>query len=261
MFIFLKYGTNYKQLFESQFSSVAQSCPSLRPHGLQYARFPYPSLTPGAYSNSCPLSRWCHPTISSSVVPFFSRLRFFPASGSFPMSWLSFSTQLLFYSIPFLLHIFRRGWHLATLILSRPGRRGKGKKMLSFLFPLLCTEDSVVAPSCTSSFLSLPSSAQSLLRKMFLLASSPAHGICHLVLKRDAHLGVWFGDRWKASSRSFKQEECWFAGYGGALSGHRPPLRMNPLAAAVRSSAGQLQKPDALPPPSPAPTPDNRSAH
>ena len=67
------------------FSSVAQSCPTLRPHGLQHTRPPCPSPTPGAYSNSCPLSRWCHPTISSSVIPFSSCLRSFPASGSFPM--------------------------------------------------------------------------------------------------------------------------------------------------------------------------------
>ena len=59
---------------------------SLRPHGLQHARPPYPSATPGVYSNSCPLSWWCHPTISSSVVPFSSRLQSFPASVSFPMS-------------------------------------------------------------------------------------------------------------------------------------------------------------------------------
>ena len=59
---------------------------SLRPHGLQRARFPCPSPSPGACSNSCPLSRWCHPTMSSSVVPFFSRLQSFPASGSFPKS-------------------------------------------------------------------------------------------------------------------------------------------------------------------------------
>ena len=59
---------------------------SLRPHGLKHTRLPCPSPTPGAYSNSCPLSRWCHPTISSSVVPFSSRLQSFPASGSFPMS-------------------------------------------------------------------------------------------------------------------------------------------------------------------------------
>ena len=59
---------------------------SLRPHGLQHARLPCPSPTPRVYSNSCPSSWWCHPTISSSVVPFSSCLQSFPASGSFPMS-------------------------------------------------------------------------------------------------------------------------------------------------------------------------------
>ena len=55
---------------------------SLRLHGLEYARLPCPSPTPGAYSNSCPLSRWCHQTISSSVIPFSSCLQSFPASES-----------------------------------------------------------------------------------------------------------------------------------------------------------------------------------
>ena len=59
---------------------------SLQPRGLQHARPPCPSPTPGVYSNSCPLSRWCHPAISSSVVPFSSRLQSFPASRSFPMN-------------------------------------------------------------------------------------------------------------------------------------------------------------------------------
>ena len=59
---------------------------SLQPHGLQHARLPHPSPTPGVYSNSCPSSWWCHPTISSSVVPFSSHLQSFPASGSFPRS-------------------------------------------------------------------------------------------------------------------------------------------------------------------------------
>ena len=70
----------------SQFSSVTQRVVSnsLWPHGLQ-SRPPCPSPTPGAYSNSCPLSQWCHPTISSSVIPF-SFLRSFLASGSFQMS-------------------------------------------------------------------------------------------------------------------------------------------------------------------------------
>ena len=59
---------------------------SLRPHGLQHARLPCPSPTPGAFSNSRPSCQWCHPTTSSSVVPFSSCLQSFPESGSFPMS-------------------------------------------------------------------------------------------------------------------------------------------------------------------------------
>ena len=61
---------------------------SLQPHGLQHARLPYPSPTPRACSNSCPLSQWYHPTISSSVVNFSSCPQFFPACGSFPISQL-----------------------------------------------------------------------------------------------------------------------------------------------------------------------------
>ena len=59
---------------------------SLQPYGLQHTRFPCPSPSPGVCSNSCPLSQWCHPTISSCVSPFCSCLQSFPASGSFPMS-------------------------------------------------------------------------------------------------------------------------------------------------------------------------------
>ena len=58
----------------------------LQPHGLQHTRLPCPSSTPRVYSNSCPWSRWCHPTISSSVGPFSSCLQSFPASGLFPVS-------------------------------------------------------------------------------------------------------------------------------------------------------------------------------
>ena len=73
---------NYSRV---QFSQSFMSN-SLRPHGLQLTRLPCRSSTPGARSNSCPLSRWCHLTISSSVIPFSSCPRSFPASGSFPMS-------------------------------------------------------------------------------------------------------------------------------------------------------------------------------
>ena len=71
----------------SQFSHSVVS-DSLRSHGLQHARPPCSSPTPGVYSNSCPLSLWCHPTISSSVLPFSSCPQSFPASGSFQMSQL-----------------------------------------------------------------------------------------------------------------------------------------------------------------------------
>ena len=87
-----------------QFSGSVTS-DSLRPRGLHYARPPCPSPTPGVYSKSWPLSRWCHPTISSSVFPFFSCLQSFPASGSFPKSqflasggqsiWVSASVSIL----------------------------------------------------------------------------------------------------------------------------------------------------------------------
>ena len=72
------------------FSSFQFSCSaisdSLWPYGLQHARPPCPSPTPGVHSNSCPSSRWCHPTTSSSVIPFSSCLQSSPAAGSFQMS-------------------------------------------------------------------------------------------------------------------------------------------------------------------------------
>ena len=91
------YGNRYWiKIRKSRFShsSVIQfSCSvmydSLRPHGLQHTKLPCPSPTPRAYSNSCPPSRWCHPTISLSVIPFSSCLQSFPASGCFPRSQFS----------------------------------------------------------------------------------------------------------------------------------------------------------------------------
>ena len=76
------------EIFSVQFSSVTQSCLTLWPHGLQHARLPCAPPPPRVNSNSCPLSQWCHPTISFSVISFSSRLQSFPASGSFPMSQL-----------------------------------------------------------------------------------------------------------------------------------------------------------------------------
>ena len=72
--------------FESEIVVHSVMSDSLWPRGLQHARLPCPPPSPGACSNSCPLSWWCHPAISSSAVPFFSCLQSFPASKSFPVS-------------------------------------------------------------------------------------------------------------------------------------------------------------------------------
>ena len=69
-------------------SSVTQLCPTLWPHELQHAKLPSPSLFPAVCSNSCPLSQWCHPTISSSAYPFSPCPQSFPVSRSFPRRWL-----------------------------------------------------------------------------------------------------------------------------------------------------------------------------
>ena len=75
----------FLQFSSTQFSPSVMSS-SLRAHGLQYSSLPCPSPTPGVYSNSCPLCCWCHPTISSSVIPFSSCLQSVPSLGSFQMS-------------------------------------------------------------------------------------------------------------------------------------------------------------------------------
>ena len=83
--LFSNHFLTWSLWFFPSVSSVAQSCPTLKPYALQHARLPCSSPTPRACSNSCPSSWWCHPTISSSVVPFSSDLQSFPASGSIPM--------------------------------------------------------------------------------------------------------------------------------------------------------------------------------
>ena len=123
-FVFMVSPANYDKItgLINCLSSVQFSCSvmsdSLRPHELQHARPPYPSLTPGVYSNSCPSSQWCHPAISSSVVPFSSCPQSLPASGSFPMSqlftWggqsirvLALASVLVKLFTVFLLHMFK----------------------------------------------------------------------------------------------------------------------------------------------------------
>ena len=90
---YLNYAVYFKTFYSiirGQFSSVQLSCSvvssSLWPHGLQHTRPLCPTPASRVYSNSCPWSRWCHPSISSSVVPISSHLQSFPASGSFQMT-------------------------------------------------------------------------------------------------------------------------------------------------------------------------------
>jgi len=85
---FMGLKKNQTQLHDSVQFSCSVVSDSLQPHGLQHTRLLCPSPIPGVDSNSCPLSRWCHPTISPSVIPFSSHLQSFPASGSFPVSQL-----------------------------------------------------------------------------------------------------------------------------------------------------------------------------
>ena len=90
---------------------------SLQSHGLQHARLPCLTPTPRTCSNSCPPSRWCHPTILSSVVPFSSCLQPFPPSGSFPMSWFFASHgQSGASSSASVLPMNMQGWFLLRLI-------------------------------------------------------------------------------------------------------------------------------------------------
>ena len=87
-YLFLwKNGQSHIQFSSAQFSHSVMS-DSLQPHESQHARPPCPSPTPGVHSNSSPLSRWCHPAISSSVIPFSSCPQSLPASESFPMTQL-----------------------------------------------------------------------------------------------------------------------------------------------------------------------------
>ena len=95
--------------FSVQFSRSVVS-DSLQPHGVQHARFLCPSPTPRAYSNSCPLSRRCHPTISSCVIPFSSCLQSFPASGSFSVSQFFASDGQIIRASASVLPVNLQGW-------------------------------------------------------------------------------------------------------------------------------------------------------
>ena len=119
--------------------SVTKLCPTLQLRGLQHARLPCPSPSARVGSNSCPSSRWCHPTISSSVTPFSSCLQSFPASGSFPMSqFFASSGQSIRASASVLpMNIqawFPSGWTGLTFLLSkRPSRASPAPQFKSIL--------------------------------------------------------------------------------------------------------------------------------
>ena len=123
---------------------------SLRPHELQHARLPCSSLFPRACSNSCPLSRWCHPTISSSIIPFSFCLQSFPASGSFPMSQLFASGSQTIGASASVLPMTIQGWFplgwtgLISLLSKRLSRVFSNTTVRKHQFfgaqPILCEE-------------------------------------------------------------------------------------------------------------------------
>ena len=108
---------NFSIYFVLLFSYLVMS-DSLRPHGLQHARLPCPLLSPGVCSNSCPLSQRCHPTNLSSVIPFFSWLQSFSASGPFPLSRLLTSGSWSIETSPLtsILQMNIQGWFPLGLI-------------------------------------------------------------------------------------------------------------------------------------------------
>ena len=119
---------------------------SLQPHGLQHARLPCPSLSSWACFNSCPLSQWCHPNISSSVTHFSSCPQSFPASGSFPMSWLFASGGQMIGISARVLPMHIQGWFplgLTGLVslqpkgLSESSPETQFKRITSLVFSLL----------------------------------------------------------------------------------------------------------------------------
>ena len=155
---------------------------SLRPHGLQHTRLPCPSPSPGACSNSCPLSWWCHPTILSSVVPFYSCLQSFPASGSFLKSLLqchSSKTSILQCSAFFIVQLSHPYMSTGKIIaLTRQTLVGKPEVFWNLKL------------SCMSFLLSL-SFAVPVFQHAGPLATSPVLSFLHL------HLPPWeFSPSW-----------------------------------------------------------------
>ena len=114
------------RVYGVQLSSVIVIFDSLRPHGLQHARLPCPSPSPRVCSDSCPSSQWCHSTISSSVIPFSSCLQAFPASGSFPKTWLFTSGGWRIGALASVLPVNIQGWFPLGLSLGLISLQSKG---------------------------------------------------------------------------------------------------------------------------------------
>ena len=163
---------------------------SLWPHGLQHARFPCPSLSPRVCSNSCPLSRWCHPTISSSVAPFSSCPQSFPASGSFPVSqFFTSSGQSIGASAS-----------AAVLPMNIQGRFPLGLTGLISFCPRKSQESS-------------PVPQMGYLKVMFLTPQCTCKSSVHLIEVYILTQQVWYW-AWESASLTSSQvilEDCWFS--------------------------------------------------
>ena len=160
--IFISYSPNWNILANTPQPSLSpplvvqllSSVWLLWPHGLQHNRLPCPSPSPGACSNSCPLSQWCHPTIASSIVPFTFCLQCFPASGIFLMSWLFTSG----------------GWSIGV-----SASASVLPMNIEDCFPLGNLFDLLAVQGTLKSLLQHHSSKASILRQSFLLSNCHIH--------------------------------------------------------------------------------------
>ena len=205
-----------KMIFSSvQFMHSVMSY-SLWPNGLQHARLPCLSPTPGACSNSCPLSRWCHPTISSSVVPFSTCLQSFPASGSFPRSQFvaSGGQNIVILASTSVLPMSIQGWFplgLTGLIslqskgLSRVFSNTTVQKHQFFSAQLSLTSSSDAVPYCSNS-----GNVFALNHPHILISG---HTVCVCVCESLSHVQL-FATLWTVAcqaplSMGFSRQEYW----------------------------------------------------
>ena len=178
-----------------KWDSVQFSCSvmsdSLQPHELQHARPPYPSPTPGVHPNSCPLSQWCHPAISSSVVPFSSCPQSFPASGSFQVSKLQYHSSkesILCHSAFFMAHPYMATGK--TIALTRWAFVGK---IMSLLLNMLSRLVITFLPRNKCLLISwLQSPSAVILEPPKLKSATVSPSICHELMGLDAMILVFW---------------------------------------------------------------------